>query len=180
MFLGISVNKSASGVCRWASDATINCPPGTLVSVVPFKKPDNVNNRLTITAVATGSGQTASPMVQSFHFYGHWNPRTKITAGDGVVKLSWTAAGTVNSSAAINGYNVQYRLLVDTGDWVNASGVLGESTTSYDLEGLSNGVTYEVRVAARNNAGDSGDSTHWWGPWSYDTVTPQAADIGGG
>jgi titin len=78
------------------------------------------------------------------------------TAGDTTVALTWSAPAN-NGNAAITGYTVQYRAQ-DTDAWSEKE-VTGTSTT---VTGLTNGVTYEFRVAAENSAG--------LGAWS-DTVT---------
>ena len=87
------------------------------------------------------------------------------TAGQGQIAVSWTAPG--NGGSAITSYLVQWR--AKGGTWVTtASGQASVTAgTTYTIAGLTDGTTYEVRVAAVNEVGSSG--------WSATApVTPTA------
>ena len=70
------------------------------------------------------------------------------TAGDGAVALSWTAPD--DNGAAITGYKIERvtpaPITVVTSD-------TGDTSTSYTVQGLSNGTGYAFRVAGINSEG---------------------------
>ena len=72
------------------------------------------------------------------------------TPGDGQVQLSWTAPGT-GGGATISGYQIESK----TGGtpWTIATANTGTSATNHPVTGLTNGTTYQFRVAAINPAG---------------------------
>ncbi len=86
--------------------------------------------------------------------------RPAVTAGDGQVTVSWTAP-------ASNGAPIlEYDVFVDGSDASINTGTSG--TLSTTVPRLTNGVTYEVQVRARNSVG--------WGDWSLAArATPEAA-----
>ena len=79
-------------------------------------------------------------------------PRSpSVSSGDEKLTVSWRAPVT-NGGAPVTGYRVE---------WTSAGMTLGEESTtglSHEIEGLTNGADYVVRVAAVNAAGA--------GPWS--------------
>ena len=79
-------------------------------------------------------------------------PRSpSVTNGDEKLTVSWRAPVT-NGGAPVTGYRVE---------WTSDGVTLGEESATglnHEIEGLTNGVDYEVRVAAVNVAGA--------GPWS--------------
>ena len=81
-------------------------------------------------------------------------PEAPTVSGDSTssVTVGWTAPdGT--GRPAITDYDVQYRASGDT-DWIDASHDGDETTAT--IESLSAGVTYEARVRAVNDEGESG------------------------
>ena len=78
------------------------------------------------------------------------------TLGDGEMTLGWTAP-TSTGGSAITDYSVQYRVS-GVGPWRTFSDPVS-TTTSATITGLTNGVTYEVRIAAVNAAGTGTEST---------------------
>ena len=74
-----------------------------------------------------------------------------LSAGNGQIRVSWDAP-TDLGKPPLDGYRIQYRRS-GTSTWYqwNHSGT-GRSAT---ITGLTNGRTYQVRVAARNSAGQS-------------------------
>ena len=171
LFLGVDVNKNASAKCQ-LGNTEFKCPPGTLVNRTPFNEPSNLNTLLTVQGNAKSGDETASAMLQRFHYYGHAVPQMQVSSGDGRVSVSWTAQSSNHATAAINGHQVEYRVVGETGNWFD-SGVLAADDTSYDITGLTNGTTYEIRVRTRNDAGDTAANTNWWGPYDYDFATPR-------
>ena len=69
-------------------------------------------------------------------------------AGNRQVKLTWTAPSTTGGSA-ITGYEYS----TDDGRNWNSMPGSDRSTTSYTVTNLSNGITYQCAVSARNSAG---------------------------
>ena len=72
--------------------------------------------------------------------------RPTIVAGNGSLRVSWTAPSAGSSPTL--GYNLDYRAV--GGEWTTVTPIAG---LSYEIRGLTNGTTYEVRVAAFNSAG---------------------------
>ncbi len=92
-----------------------------------------------------------------------------ITPGDGALAVSWSAPSDTGGSA-ITSYDVRYIRsdALDKADdsWTARDGIWTSGPLSYDLDGLTNGVGFDVQVRAVNDAGD--------GPWSATaTDTPR-------
>ncbi|WP_375474894.1 fibronectin type III domain-containing protein [uncultured Jatrophihabitans sp.] len=74
------------------------------------------------------------------------------TAGNASATVSWTAPAS-NGGAAIIGYDLEYSAN-NGGTWASVSPSFHTSTaTTGNVTGLTNGTTYEFRVAAINSAG---------------------------
>lgn len=74
--------------------------------------------------------------------------------GDGTLSLDWTGPADPGTGQ-VTGYSVEYRIAAGT--WVSADGVWSTTLPRKVITGLSNGVAYQVRVAARSEFGV--------GPW---------------
>jgi len=86
-----------------------------------------------------------------------------VSPADAALSLSWSAP-TDPGTAAVMGYAVEYR--PDGGEWVVVPDLWNSTLTRRVLSGLTNGVGYQVRVAARNVFGQ--------GPWAQSgVVTPR-------
>ena len=72
-----------------------------------------------------------------------------VTAGDELLNVNWVAPP--NGGSAITGYRVQHRRT--TASWSGSGASVGGGSTVTDVTGLTNGVTYEVRVRACNSVG---------------------------
>ncbi|MCQ3815127.1 MAG: fibronectin type III domain-containing protein, partial [Acidimicrobiia bacterium] len=72
------------------------------------------------------------------------------TAGDQTVSLVWEAPAS-DGGATISGYSIQHRVNTAT-DWSTVTTVAADVLTR-TIASLTNGNTYQVRVAARNSAG---------------------------
>ncbi|MCQ3815050.1 MAG: fibronectin type III domain-containing protein, partial [Acidimicrobiia bacterium] len=73
------------------------------------------------------------------------------TAGDQTVSLVWEAPAS-NGGADISGYSIQHRVNTEGTDWSAVTTVAADVLTQ-TIASLTNGNTYQVRVAARNSAG---------------------------
>ena len=72
------------------------------------------------------------------------------TSEDRELEISWAAPGNGGASP-VTGYDIQYRAKDSPGSWtLDRSGVAAPSWT---VDGLDNGVVYEVQVRARNSLG---------------------------
>ncbi len=91
------------------------------------------------------------------------------SAGDGQVRLSWTAASTNGSSI----YWYECRRRRGSGSWSSWSTVAGYSSArTKTVTGLTNGWSYTFEVRAKNGVG--------YGPAASDTAIPQATPPTGG
>jgi len=85
-----------------------------------------------------------------------------VQPGDGSLALEWTAPSDAGTGP-VTGYSVEYRTA--TGAWTSADGIWSTTLPRKVIVGLTNGVSYQVRVAARSEFGA--------GPWVESTsVTP--------
>jgi len=98
----------------------------------------------------------------------------RVQGGAGLLMLSWTAPSD-DGGDAITGYAVRWAEGNDSSVWANPPGDGGRATdspatgppaTTYTLTGLQSSTTYEVQVAARNDAG-----TGMWSSASVEGVT---------
>ena len=78
-----------------------------------------------------------------------------LTAGDSEIRASWTVPSD-RGSPALNDYSVQYREGT-SGTWTEESHT--GTATSNTITRLTNGTSYQVRVAAKNSHGTSGYTT---------------------
>ena len=93
------------------------------------------------------------------------------TAGDDSVTVTWTDPG----DSSITGYEYQYRYAgVAWSAWTAVSGS-GADTTSFTLDGLTNGTEYRVKLRAINDAGE-GRAAPVGAPW-YVAATPAAPTL---
>ena len=92
-----------------------------------------------------------TPSVKAVPFTVPTVPRSlQAVPGNGSVRLTW-AAPTSNGGSPITDYVVQ---VGHAGVWRTINDGV-RATTGYTVTGLSSGVTYRFRVAARNGAGMS-------------------------
>ena len=88
-----------------------------------------------------------------------------VAPGNGKLVAGWSLPES-NGGADITSYTVQYRAWT-AADWVTAGyEVMGTDT---EISGLTNGLTYDVRVRAANDVGD--------GPWSGAASATPEEDI---
>ena len=88
-----------------------------------------------------------------------------VTSGDSTLTVTWSPPASDGGSAII-AYRVEWKLNT-TPQWTGASGTnLGATARSRQITGLTNGLSYDVRVSAVNSAGN--------GPGDTDSGTPAA------
>jgi hypothetical protein len=133
--------------------------------------PTPAGTSTTVSALANGTEYTFEVRAENSAGPGDWSaigtaiPRTtpgapaapQTTGSDGAVELAWTAP-TTDGGATITGYDIQYRQ-TGTTTWID--GASGASSPA-SITGLTNGTSYDFRIAATNAAGT--------GDWS-DPVT---------
>ena len=101
-------------------------------------------------ASATPTAKPGAPTISS------------VVAGDTTLTVNWSAPSDTGDSN-ITGFTVEWKQASDS-DWtpINA----GASATSQLITGLTNGISHNVRVAAKNKNGT--------GPWATGSGTPVA------
>ena len=158
--LGAANRTDASGTCRIAS-ASSNCPPGTSGSV-PIT--GNVRDTIEVEFTATSRGETAS-RTHEVVIGGPAAPWLWVSGGNGKLLVGWDESPAA-VTGQINAYIVQVRRQNADESW---PGWTSETKAATDREhtftGLDNG-TWQVRIRARNNAGDTDDATHIMGTTS--------------
>uniref|UniRef100_A0A6C0F9P4 Fibronectin type-III domain-containing protein n=1 Tax=viral metagenome TaxID=1070528 RepID=A0A6C0F9P4_9ZZZZ len=95
-------------------------------------------------------------------------------AGENVkVSLSWTAPG-LNGGPAITDYKIEYKVSTDSWPATPLYVLAGDTDTSEDVTGLTNGTAYNFRVYAK--------TTNGFGPASSETddITPSNFSASGG
>ncbi len=80
-----------------------------------------------------------------------------VTAGNAQVTVAFTAPSS-DGGSSITDYLVEYKLTSDS-SWTTWSHDVSASTRSYTVTGLTNGSTYDVRVAAVNAVGTGNASS---------------------
>ena len=75
----------------------------------------------------------------------------------GIIHVTWRHIPSDYVSGVLLGYKVFYTLSDDRGDENNGAQysevIVGPTDLQASIEGLTNGETYEIRVAGRTNAG---------------------------
>ena len=86
-----------------------------------------------------------------------------VTPGDGSLALAWAAPAS-DGGSAVTGYIIEHKeTSADDDSWTEASAAA--DARSHTLDGLTNGTTYDIRIAAANTAGTS--------TWATLTATPE-------
>ena len=160
IFMQIAANKGGNGTCKIADgspDNTINCPPGSLISL-PATSGTN-GDKIAVWATSAWGGETARSVDMEVVVGGPNIPRVEASGGNGKLLVGWEAPKAVNG--AINAYFVERRQQNMDGTWPTTWTETEKSASdrSHTFTGLANG-TWQVRVRARNNAGDTDDATH--------------------
>ena len=101
-----------------------------------------------------------------------------VVSGDGSLSLSWSVPGD-GGAAVVSGYGVQWRS--SSQSWVQAAAASQAATVtglSHVISGLTNGVSYVVRVSATTSSG-SGAASEVWELAGLPAATPAVAAVGG-
>ncbi len=151
-----------TAVQQWSStsrQATASGSPHTISSLT-----NGTAYQVRVAALAAGGGRTWSLPVPGTPADAPAEPSgvTVRRGGSGELVVSWSAPA--NNGAAITGYVVQWKS--GTQDYGTSRQATASSTTA-TLSGLTNGAVHQVRVAARNAAGQGG--------WSDDAEGTPAA-----
>ena len=98
-------------------------------------------------------------------------PAVTLSPGDTALTASWTAP--LDGGAAINRYQADWRRSGTTDTWTLSDYLDASQPRTYQITGLTNDVSYDVRVRALNTPAPS----DFGGPWSaVATATPVEAD----
>lgn len=151
----VSWTPPASAGDRPILDYTVTAAPGgatcttaattcTITDLTP-----GTPTTFTVEARSTaGAGPASAPSNEVVPFTTPGAPVVTATPGDGEVTLTWTAPD--DGFSPLTGYVVEARTGADSFGEV---ATLGPDTTSHTVDGLTNGASYELRVAAVNAAG---------------------------
>ena len=98
-------------------------------------------------------------------------PAVTLSPGDTALTATWTAP--LDGGAAINRYQADWRRSGTTDTWTLSDYLDASQPRTYQITGLTNDVSYDVRVRALNTPAPS----DFGGPWSaVATATPVEAD----
>ncbi len=167
---GSTVNLLRSRYRALASGEASTCAPSNPADWVRRNLAAGVLTE-TVTGLTNGTSYEYQVRARNSHGWGDWSgcaiaavgapsaPVVTLVAGDAKIDVSWTVPA--NHGSEITRYKVDYRVQADPPvAWITQAILMGPPPpdTSYELTGLANHTTYEVRVQARNSYGDS--------PWS--------------
>ena len=170
VFMNVATNKLSSATCHILEgrpdplvgdehNETVNCPPGTLVSLPqPTKVTFPVWANAISLADASDGANTGPTEVGS---NGPFPPDAWASGGNGRIRVVWNEAdATSHQVGSINGYRVEYRGRRDDGSWSgwNTGTVKAVTDSSHTITGLTEGV-WQVRVRAKTDGDDGNPST---------------------
>ena len=92
------------------------------------------------------------------------------TPADESLVLTWTAPGS-DGGADVSGYVIEHKQTSEQA-WSDPATTVAATARTHTITNLTNGTSYEVRVAAKNSAGTGG--------WGTASGTPAAPLVGGG
>ena len=142
---GYEYSTSTDSYTAWAS-AIGTVSPVTINGLI-----DGAPYSIKLRAVNRAGSGSASGAVSVTPRSGAWMPTSLVaTAGDGSASIAFTDLTSPGSDGGAAITNYKYQL--DEGSWVALSPV--DTTSPVTIPGLTNGVTYSVRLAAVNAAGD--------------------------
>ena len=142
-----------------------------------FEHPDSgsyTNTRVTIPDLTNGTTYEVQVRAANSEGESAWSPSGEgtpvssasapdaptapsVTSGDGQLTVSWTAPS--DNGARIVDYDVRSRQAGSGDPWDEHLGTANSTATTYVIDDLQNGKTYEVQVRAANSEGESG-----WSP----------------
>ena len=150
IFMLAAANKSnVSAKCSIGvgDDPTVNCPPGTLVSL-----PVNPAGTYTIGAKAKTAGTSAqTPRITGDHTGAYTPTVMLVSGGNGEFVVSWKPYANTHNTAVTPGALTGWVIEVKTGAgaWTEQA-VVGPAVREYRVTGLTNG-NHLVRVRGRTS-----------------------------
>jgi titin len=153
---GYVVEQSTDGGVTWTTAIANTGSIGTTATVTGLTNGTTYAFRVTAINPA-GNGVASSTATATPGTTSTAPTAVTVTAGDQLLNVSWTAPASTGG-AAISGYRVQ--VSTDAGvTWTTAIANTSSAGTTATVGGLTNGVTYQVRVAAITVNGVGADST---------------------
>jgi titin len=153
---GYVVEQSTDGGVTWTTAIANTGSIGTTATVTGLTNGTTYAFRVTAINPA-GNGVASSTATATPGTTSTAPTAVTVTAGDQLLNVSWTAPASTGG-AAISGYRVQ--VSADAGvNWTTAIANTSSAGTSATVGGLTNGVAYQVRVAAITVNGVGADST---------------------
>ena len=153
---GYLVEYSTDFGSTWTLATTIGATDTRTATISGLANGVQVTIRVSATnATGTGLGVTKSATPSGPP--GLPSNLTPIASGVGSVSLSWSAPSD-NGGMTISGYMIQQRVYSPTtpNAWTQVTANTGNNATFYSVNGLSGGVTYEFRVAAKTQVNEIG------------------------
>ena len=167
LFFKTESNLNNTSITCDIDGTEVNCPPGTLVNQA---KAAGATVKISVTATSRDE-ETTTINVEGV-IGGPSITQMGASGGNGKLVVGWTEPADAGTGA-INGYIVQRRSGT-SGAWTDVT--KSASDRSHTFTGLANG-TWQVRVRARNDAGDTDNTTHILGMTSIvRTVTLASAN----
>ena len=172
IFLQTSSSKSASVTCSAWSGQSINCPPGTLVSIGGFTSATSFIAHLVEVSGGVLSRIKYENELVMRHTHGEWTfysdvggpeaPEIAVSAGNQKVTVGWSAPTQGSNGEfgkpgnVLSGYQVWHRAQNSDGSWPGwtKSTWLDADTREHEITGLTNGTNVQVRVRARAESND--------------------------
>ena len=156
IFMKVGTNRNASTANCSIGGGSIACPQGTLISLEATD--DEPGDKYTVSATASTGGETAK---QSHELVvgGPRQPLAAASGGNGKLVVAWNES-TLAITGTINAYIVQHRQQNADATWPDWTDTeKSADDREHTFTGLADG-NWQVRVRARNDAGDTDDSTH--------------------
>lgn len=141
---GYSVQYKVNGQTKWQTWSTEGT--ATVTTITGLVNGTTYNFRVAALN-ESGTGAYSTTMTATV-FTTPAPPVLTAAPSDATVDLSWITSN--NGGSAITGYTIQYKEY-DASDWQTIAFDGTGTTTS--ITGLTNGVQYDFRIAARSNAG---------------------------
>ena len=161
---GYRVEYAADPYSSWIEAVASNT--STSYTVLSLTNGTNYQFRVTaINSQGAGSASTPSSVVTPSLILPSAPTNLSGVLGDVKVSLTWTAPG-LNGGPAITDYKIEYKVSTDSWPATPLYVLAGDTDTSEDVTGLTNGTAYNFRVYAK--------TTNGFGPASSETgdITP--------
>ena len=166
---GYRVEYAADPYSSWIEAVASNT--STSYTVLSLTNGTNYQFRVTaINSQGAGSASTPSSVVTPSLILPSAPTNVSGAGENAKVSLTWTAPG-LNGGPAITDYKIEYKVSTDSWPATPLYILAGDTDTSEDVTGLTNGTAYNFRVYAK--------TTNGFGPASSETddITPTAFGI---